>query len=207
MLRVWGRNNSINVQKVLWCCEELSLEYERVDAGGPFGRTDTPEYRRINPTGLVPAIEEDGFTLWESNAIVRYLARRYGSGILWPWDPQEAADADRWMDWQQTTVWAHLRPVFLGLVRTPEAERDEALIEESARQVAEDWRLLDEHLREREYVCGDSFTAADIPLGVSAHRWFNLPIERPEVPGVEEWYGRLLDRGAFRKVVSDVPIT
>jgi glutathione S-transferase len=186
MLRVWGRNNSINVQKVLWCCEELGLEYERIDAGGSFGGTDT---------------------LWESNAIVRYLARRYGEGALWPEDLRAEAGAERWMDWQQTAVWTHMRPVFLGLVRTPEEERDNTLIENSTRQLTGDWRLLDEQLRRTEYVCGGSFTAADIPLGVSAHRWFNLPVERPEVPGVEAWYRRLLERAAFRKTVSDIPIT
>lgn len=119
MLKIWGRANSINVQKVLWCCDELSLEYERIDAGGPFGRTQNPDYLAMNPNGLIPTISDDGFTLWESNAIVRYLAAKHGVGGLCPEDLRERADADRWMDWQLGTLWVALRPVFIGLVRTP----------------------------------------------------------------------------------------
>ncbi|WP_041328510.1 glutathione S-transferase family protein [Rubrobacter xylanophilus] len=206
MLRVWGRDNSINVQKVLWCCGELGLEHERVDAGGAYG---FPEgYEEINPNRLVPAIEEDGFVLWESNAIVRYLAARYGAGTLWPEDTRARARADRWMDWQATALWEHLRPVFWGLVRTPPEERDEAAIEEARRKTAGAWAILERHLEGREeYVEGDALTMADIPLGVSARRWFGLDIERPPMPNLEAWYGRLLEREAFRDCVAGIPLT
>jgi glutathione S-transferase len=205
MLRVWGRDNSINVQKVLWCCGELGLEHERVDAGGAYG---FPEgYEKINPNRLVPAIEEDGFVLWESNAIVRYLAARYGAGTLWPEDARARARADRWMDWQATVLWKHLRPVFWGLVRTPPEERDEAAIEEARKKTTGAWAILERHLKGREYVEGDTLTMADIPLGVSARRWFGLDIERPEMPNLEAWYGRLLEREAFREHVAGIPLT
>jgi len=125
MLKIWGRANSVNVQKVLWFCEELNVEYERIDAGGPFGVVDTTEYRRRNPNGLVPTIDDDGFILWESNAIVRYLAAKLQSN-LWPALPRMRAEADQWMDWSHT-LWAALRPVFLGLIRTPPEKRNEAV--------------------------------------------------------------------------------
>ncbi|QYJ16463.1 Glutathione S-transferase GstB [Rubrobacter xylanophilus DSM 9941] len=205
MLKVWGRNNSINVQKVLWCCRELGIEYERVDAGGAHG---FPEgYERINPNRLVPTIEEDGFVLWESNAIVRYLAARYGAGTLWPEDPRARASADRWMDWQATVLWTHLRPVFWGLVRTPPEERDAAAIEEARKKTAGAWAILERHLEGRRYVEGEALTVADIPLGVSARRWFGLDIERPSMPNLEAWYGRLLEREAFRDCVAGIPLT
>ncbi|MGZ8265216.1 MAG: ATP-binding protein, partial [Burkholderiales bacterium] len=117
MLRIWGRTNSINVQKVLWCCGELGLPYERIDAGMQFGVNNTPEYKAMNPNGLVPTINDDGFILWESHAIVRYLARKHGTGALWPADARVAADADRWMEWYSTTLWQHVRTIFWNLVR------------------------------------------------------------------------------------------
>lgn len=206
MLKVWGRKNSINVQKVLWCCEELGLEYERVDTGGQFGGTDEAEYRAMNPNALIPTLSDDGFTLWESNVIVRYLAARYGMGTLCPEDLQERADADRWMEWQITTVYYHLRPVFLALIRTPPEERDEAALEASRGRAAEAWKLLDEHLSDRPYVTGGSFTMADIPLGVSVYRWYELQLERPETPNVRAYYERLCERPAYRENVL-LPLT
>ena len=125
MLKIWGRNNSVNVQKVLWCCEEMGLQYERIDAGGSFGVVNTPQYRELNPNGLVPTIEDDGFVLWESNAIVRYLAAKHSAGKLWPEDLKIRAEADKWMDWQNTTFWPTFRPLFWNLVRTPVDQRDD----------------------------------------------------------------------------------
>jgi len=206
MLKVWGRANSINVQKVLWCCDELGLEYERIDAGGPFGRTRDPEYLAMNPNGLVPAISDDGFTLWESNAIVRYLAAKHGAGTLCPDDLRERADADRWMDWQLGTLWAAMRPVFIGLVRTPPEERDTAAIEEARQQAVEAWNILEAHLEGRDYALGERFTMADIPLGVSIYRWLQLPVERPAVPNLEAYHERLSERPAFRERVM-LPLT
>src|SRR3954470_22212690 len=137
MLRIWGRSNSVNVQKALWCCEEMNLPYERVDAGGTFGVVNTQQYRHLNPNGLVPTIEEDGFVLWESNAIVRYLAARHSPGKLWPEDLNIRAEADKWMDWQNTTFWPTFRPLFWNLVRTAPDQRDTQAMEESRLKTAE----------------------------------------------------------------------
>jgi glutathione S-transferase len=198
VLRIWGRSNSINVQKVLWCCEELDVPYQRVDLGGPFSGNKEPEYLRLNPNGLVPTISDGGFVLWESNAIVRYLAAKYGLGTLYPEDLAERADADRWMDWQMGTLWANFRPAFIGLVRTPPEKRNRAYIAKAIRKTAETLAVLDAHLVGRDYVTGLSFTMADIPLGATAYRWFSLDIERPPMPNLEAWYERLCARAPYR---------
>ena len=204
MLTIWGRINSVNVQKVLWCCEELGLDYQRIDAGGPFGIVDTPEYRERNPNGLVPTIDDDGFILWESNAIVRYLAAKHVSR-LWPADPRRRAEADQWMDWSHT-FWGALRTAFLGLIRTPPEQRNEAAIAESLRKTEELLRLLDDHLRSRPYLAGDEFTLGDIPLGCGIWRWMALPIERATQPHVVRWFERLGERPVYRKIVMS-PLT
>jgi glutathione S-transferase len=201
VLRIWGRSNSINVQKVLWCCEELDIRYQRVDVGGPFGGNKEPEYLRLNPNGLVPTISDGGFVLWESNVIVRYLAAKHGMGTLCPEDLAERADADRWMDWQMGTLWANFRPAFVGLIRTPPEKRDRANIARAIRKTAGNLDLLDAHLAGRDYVTGPSLTMADIPLGVTAYRWFTLDIERPAMPNLEAWYERLRARGPYRAIV------
>jgi glutathione S-transferase len=201
VLRIWGRSNSINVQKVLWCCEELDVSYHRVDVGGPFGGNREPEYLRLNPNGLVPTISDGGFVLWESNAIVRYLAARHGMGTLCPEDLAERADADRWMDWQLGTLWASFRAAFVGLIRTPPEKRDRANVARAIRKTAGNLDLLDAHLAGRDYVTGPSLTMADIPLGVTAYRWFTLDIERPAMPNLEAWYERLRARGPYRAIV------
>jgi glutathione S-transferase len=201
VLRIWGRSNSINVQKVLWCCEELDVPYHRVDVGGPFGGNREPEYLRLNPNGLVPTISDGGFVLWESNSIVRYLAARHGMGTLCPEDLAERADADRWMDWQLGTLWASFRPAFVGLIRTPPEKRDRANIAKAIRKTAGNLDLLDAHLAGRDYVTGPSLTMADIPLGVTAYRWFTLDIERHAMPNLEGWYERLRARGPYRATV------
>lgn len=201
MLEVWGRANSINVQKVLWCCAEMGVPFERYDVGGPFGGNKDPEYLARNPNGLIPTISDDGFVLWESNAIVRYLAAKHGAGTLWPEDLTVRAEADKWMDWQLGTIWNSFRPVFLGLIRTPPEERDHATIEAGRLQTAEALSILDAHLSENEYVAGSSLTMADIPLGVTAYRWMVMDIERPPLSNLEAWYGRLQERETYTKNV------
>jgi glutathione S-transferase len=201
VLRIWGRSTSINVQKVLWCCAELDVPYDRVDVGGPFGGNREPEYLRLNPNGLVPTISDGGFVLWESNAIVRYLATRHGMGTLCPEDLAARADADRWMDWQLGTLWAGFRPAFIGLVRTPPEERDQASIAAAIDETAGSLAILDAHLAGRDYVTGPSLTMADIPLGVTAYRWFALDVERPAMPNLEAWYERLCVRNPYRATV------
>src|SRR3954468_5354128 len=169
MLTLWGRTNSINVQKVHWCLEELGLPYRRIDAGREFGIVDTPEYRRLNPNALVPTIEDDGVVLWESNSIVRYLAAKHGGGALWAADPARRALADRWMDWQLTTISEGMRLVFWGLVRTPPEKRDLAAIEAARQSLCGLWARLDRQLAETAHVGGADFTMGDIPVGCFAY--------------------------------------
>jgi len=205
MLKLWGRTNSVNVKKALWTIEELGLRYERVDAGMQYGVVNTAEYRKLNPNGLVPTIDDDGFVLWESHTIARYLAAKHGAGKLWPTDLRVRAEAERWMDWA-FTFQAALRPVFWGLVRTPPEKRDAAAIEDGRKKCAELLGYLDGALTGRKYVAGDEFTVGDIPMGCHVQLWMRLPIERPTHAGLEAWFGRLLERPAYRKVV-DVPLT
>lgn len=205
-LRIWGRSNSINVQKVLWCCGELEVPYERVDVGGPFGGNREPGYLRLNPNGLVPTISDGDFVLWESNAIVRYLAARHGMGTLCPEDLARRADADRWMDWQMGTLWANLRPAFIELVRTPPQNRDRASIAAAIGKTAENLAILDAHLAGRDYLVGTAFTMADIPVGATVYRWFSLDIERPHMRDLEAWYERLCSRASYRASVM-LPIS
>jgi glutathione S-transferase len=206
MIKIWGRKNSVNVQKVMWCCDELELPYERVDAGGEFGGTREPEYLAMNPTGLIPTIREDGFTMWESNTIVRYLAAKYGTGSLWPEDPTARALAEKWMDYQLGTVWVAFRAAFLGLVRTPPEKRDPDQIEASLESTAEALAILDAHLAREDYVAGADFTVGDVALGPTIYRWLNMEIERPEMPNLETWHDRLTTRPAYQKNVM-VPFT
>jgi glutathione S-transferase len=197
MLKIWGRTTSINVQKVLWCCAELSLKYDRVDAGGKFGVNNTPEYLAMNPNGLVPTIQDDGLTLWESHAIVRYLSRKHGRGTLWPNDDKVCANADRWMEWYSTTLWHNLRPVFLNLVRVEPDKRDMRQVEEARRKMADNLKMVELNLADGPYMAGSAFTMGDIPMGVALHRWFLLPIERPDYPRLAAYYERLKQRPAF----------
>jgi glutathione S-transferase len=203
---IWGRNNSVNVQKALWCCEELALPYERIDAGGAFGVVDTPAYRKLNPNGLVPTLDDDGFVLWESNSIVRYLAAKHGAGKLWPDDLRRRGHADRWMDWQVTTFWPAIRALFMGLVRTPVAERDPRAIEDSRVKTAEALGIVEAHLAAHPFLGGDAFSMGDIPMGCAIWRWMALPIERPHLPAVKRWFDALATRPAYKKVVM-LPLT
>ncbi len=202
MLKIWGRLSSINVQKVVWTAQELRLPFERQDVGGQFGGVDTPEYARMNPNRLIPVIDDGGFVLWESNAIVRYLASRQGAGDLWPGDLRTRADADRWMDWQATEFGPAMRDGFIQLVRTPEAERDAEL---TARSVARSNRLalmLEDVLFSRDHLTGRRFTVADIAVGAQVHRWLGMPIERPATPRLNAWYQRVSQREAAQTVLT-----
>ena len=200
MITLWGRKNSINVQKALWCLEELGLAYERIDAGRGYGVTDTAEYGRRNPNRLVPTLDDDGFVLWESNAIVRYLCAKHSAGTLWATDPRARAEADRWMDWQATAFTPAFGPIFHGLVRTPGSrsrEEIDAAIAQSETYAA----ILDAQLADRRYVTGDRFTMGDIPAGAAALRWLNLPIDRQPRPNVERYVANLLSRPAAERVL------
>ena len=201
MIEVFGRPNSVNVQKVLWCLDELEVPFERYDVGGLYGGNKEPDFLARNPTGLVPMISDDGFDLWESNAIVRYLAGRYGAGLLWPEDPESRALADKWMDYQLGTVFPAFKGALLGLVRTAPEDQDPDAIAASARATAETLTVLDAHLGDREFVAGSSLTVGDVALGSTVYRWLNLEIERPPMPNLEAWHDRLGGRPAYRKNV------
>ncbi len=191
MLVIWGRLSSVNVQKVMFAVGALGLAHERREAGGAFGVVGTPEYGALNPNRLVPCIEDDGFVLWESNAIVRYLAARHGSGTIWPLDPAERALADRWMDWQTTVITPAMGPALWNLIRTPPENRDAGVIEASRIKTEAALALLDAHLAEREFLEHGRLTIADLAVGPPVHRWLHLPLVRESRPHIERWYGTL----------------
>ena len=181
----------------MWTVAELGLEVERVDAGMDFGVVTEPWFEAMNPNRLVPTIDDDGFILWESNVIIRYLAEKHSPGHLMPSAPGERAIAEMWMDWQQTTIMPGLGPLFVGLVRTAPEQRDADVIKNSVREVEAGLRILDNHLAERTFVMGEHFTIADIPLGCVTYRWFALDIKHADLPNLRAWYDRLTKRQGF----------
>lgn len=199
MLTIWGRTNSVNVIKVLWCADELGLEYRRHDVGGSFGGNRSPEYLAMNPMGLVPTVEDDGFVMWESNATVRYLCAKYGAGSLYPGSLVARADADRWMDWSQTAIAAPLTAVFWNLVRKPPGERDAKAVAQGAERLIELFGMLDHVLAARPFVAGDRLTMGDIPLGAQAFRFVTLVPERPPMPSLDAWYMRLTEHPGYAR--------
>jgi glutathione S-transferase len=206
MLKVWGRNTSSNVQKVMWAIGEMKLPVERLDIGGPFGKNKEPAYLAMNPNGLVPTLEEeDGFTLWESNSILRYLAAKHKS-LLEPADLRARANAQKWMDWQLSVAQAAILPVFMGIVRTPPEKRDMKVIAEINAKLIEVMKILDAQLAKTEFVAGD-FSYGDIPMGIVGHRFMVLVTERPKLPGIERWYAALKQRPPFVQHVSGIPLT
>ena len=200
-MKIWGRINSINVMKVLWCADECGLKYDRVDVGMAFGGNDQKWYLDMNPNGVVPTVEDGGRIIYESNTIVRYLAARYGAGSLWPNDPGVRSEADRWMDWQNSTVNGPMRDAFWGLIRTAPEKRDMAAIKKSAVDAGKVWARLDQKLEGKLYVAGQHFTMGDIPVGCFIHRWYALDIERPDLKNVKAWYERLKTRPAYARHV------
>lgn len=206
MLKILGRANSANVQKVLWVCEEMDVPFEREDYGGAFGKTKDKSYTDLNPNSVVPTIVDDGFVLWESNACTRYLAAKHGRGTLCPTDPQAHADADRWMDWQQTTVLPFMTPIFWGLVRTPEADRDMAAIGAAIEKGNGVYAILDRRLEGRKFIMGDRLTMADIPVAIQAYRFLTLVEDRPAMPNLEAWMENCRATKGFKKWI-DLPLT
>jgi glutathione S-transferase len=198
MIKIWGRSNSVNVQKVMWCIGELGIEHQRYDAGLQYGQNSEEWFLAKNPNGRIPLIEHDGFWLWESNTIVRYLAACFEPNELWPAAPRHRAEAERWMDWQLSCLAAPMGLVFQGLVRTPPERRDAGAIAAGIDTVNTAWQLLDRHLETRPFVSGDRFCMGDIPVGAMAYRWLNLPgIETPALPALRRWYRALCERPAY----------
>ncbi len=202
MLTIWGRLNSHNVKKVAWFAEEIGIAHVRHDVGGTFGMSDA--HVAMNPNKLIPTIEDDGFVLWESNAILRYLAGRYAPAF-WPDDAKARAIGDKWMDWQFSYADAQ-RGAFLNLVRRTQEQRDHAAITRSAEACAKEMAILDRALGERPWLSGDAFGIGDVPMGVYAYTWFTLDIPRPELPHLADWYGRLKTRPGYASQVM-IPLT
>jgi len=208
MIKIWGRRTSSNVQKVMWAVAELGLPHERIDVGGPFGKNREPAYLKMNPNGLVPTLEEeDGFLLWESNTIVRYLAATYRSTILEPADLRMRARASQWMDWQLSVAGPAIFECFWGLIRTPLEKRNHAAIEESKKKTTAAMSIMDEQLGKVEYLAGDGFSYGDIPVGIIAYRYRQLVPDRPALPHFERWYAAISARQAFKDHVGAVPLT
>lgn len=202
MLRLWGRANSVNVQKVIWALAELGPPYERIEAGGAHGLVDEGAYRALNPNGLVPTLEEDGFVLWESNAILRHLARSRGGPLALPENPHALARVDQWLDWQATVLTPAMRDAFWQLLRVAPDARDAAAIAASCAETERAAELLDAHLAGTEYVAGEDFGIADIAAGCAAHRWLHLPVARQERPHMLRWHRLLAQRPAAASVMA-----
>jgi glutathione S-transferase len=205
MIRIWGRNTSVNVQKVMWAIGELDLPHERIDIGGSFGKNDEPVYLAMNPNGLVPTLEEDGFVLWESNAIVRYLAAKYGAGRLEPADLRARAVANSWMDWQLSVASPAISPMFWGLIRTPPEKRDHAAIAASRERTFAAMRILDIQLARTAFLAGDALSMGDIPAALMTYRFRRLVPEPSGLDRLERWYLGMEQRPAFRQHVLAIP--
>jgi glutathione S-transferase len=206
MLKILGRDTSSNVMKVLWACAELNVEFEREDIGGAHGGNDTPDFRKLNPNGLVPVIIDDGFINWESNSCVRYLAAKYGDGTIYPADLQTRAIAERWMDWQVTTVSPAMIPVFRGMIRTAPEDRDMDVIEAGRAALSANMAIVNDALAVNAFLAGDTFTMGDIPIGIAAWRWFNMPIEREDYPHLRRWCDALCERPGYQRFIMK-PVT
>lgn len=205
MLKLWGRTTSSNVMKVLWLLEELRLPFERIDAGGAFGRTDTAEYRSMNPLGLVPSLEDGEVRLFESNSILRYLCNAYApQSPLYPTAPAPRARVEAWMDFQQTAQSRPASTIFLGLVRTPPEQRDNTAIAAAVTDLARVWSICaGQAAQAGGFLCDPALTLADIAFAPHLHRWFHMPIvNRPEIPGLRAWYDRMGAHEGFRRHVA-----
>ena len=198
MLEVWGRRNAVLVIPVMWAIAELEIPHTFRMAGGAFGVVDTPEYLAMNPTGKIPTIRDGEFCLHEAQAVIRYLCGRYGQGTLAPTDPEALARADAWMEWCRTEPFPVAVAVFFGLVRTPPEERDMAFVSAKAAALGSMLEIADHHLATHRFLAGDTLTMADIPLGCLAYRFYNLEIDRPELPHFERWYQELSQRPAYQ---------
>jgi glutathione S-transferase len=205
MLTIWGRPNSVNVQKVMWAIGEVGVAHRRLDVGGAHGGLDTAEYGAMNPNRRIPVVQDGETIVWESNACVRYIAARYGAGGLWPEDPAERARSDMWMEWMWNLM-PDMSVVFWQTIRTPAEQRDMGAVAASAKRLGPIWGILEEWLGSRPFVGGDRLTIGDIPVGCLFYRYVNLEIDRPSLPNLGAWYGRLKEREAYRQGVM-LPVT
>jgi glutathione S-transferase len=208
VIKVWGRNTSSNVQKVMWAIGEMSLPHERIDVGGSFGKNREAAYLAMNPNGLVPTLEEeDGYILWESNSIVRYLAAKHKATVLEPADLRIRANAQKWMDWQLSVFGPAITPVFWNLIRTPPDKRDMNAVEEGRKKSTAAVQMMDTQLGKTAYLAGDAFSYGDIPVGIMSYRYRQLVPDRPPLQNFERWYAAISSRQAFKDQVGAVPLS
>ena len=198
MLKIYGRKNSNQVIQLMWTVGELQLEHVRYNVGGSFGGLDTDEYANLNPNRLVPTIDDNGFVLWESYAIIRYLSHEYGLGSLWPENNQQAAIADQWMEWTNSRFMGTFFPIFWSLIRTPKEQQEPDKIAASAKATGELLQIVERQLHGKKFITGNTLTMGDIPLGSMMFKYFALDIKRPSLPNIESWYARLCDRPAYQ---------
>lgn len=198
MLTIWGRANSANVQKPMWLIGELGLEHRRIDVGGPFGGLDAPEFRELTPHRVIPVLQDDDLTVWESTAILRYLAEIYGDDALWPVDAKDRARIDMWIDWTNTSWVPAITQLFNAYVRTPTANRAPAALQRVVNAAGAVAQRADEQLAGRPFLAADHFTLADIAFGVLLFRFFTLETPRPDLPNLQRYYAALQERPAYR---------
>jgi glutathione S-transferase len=204
MLKLWGRKSAINVQKVLWLLAEIETPWTWVPAGGGHGRLGDAAFLALNPHGRIPVLQDRDLTIWESHTILRYLAARHGGQRFWSDDPARRAGQDMWMDWAQTSLQpAFVDGVFWGYFRTPPEQRDEPAIARALSHCDVLFRRLDGVLAKTPYLGGEQLGLADIPAGALLYRYFELDIPRPVLPHLKDWYGRLMDRAAYRASVAE----
>jgi len=202
VLKIYGTRGSSNVQKVLWCAAEIGIAFERIEIDAAFGGLRSPGYLALTPNGLMPTIDDDGFILWESNVIVRYLCAKHSAGKFSPASLTERAGCEQWMDWQQTALVPQMGPAFRVLLRTPRDEMPKEQLDKVIERAAALWRILDARLAEHAYVGGASLSMADFALGNAIHRWYKFPIEHPNLPHLKAWYDRCCERPAYREHIA-----
>ena len=205
MITVWGRRNSVNVQKVLWALEELDVPYTRENVGGQFGGNRDPDFLAMNPMGLVPVIRDGDVTMFESNAIVRYLAARFRAGALRPQEHRSLAMAEQWMEWQSQSFAPHVNAMFINLVRTPPEKRNMEAVAAAEKQVTSALAIADSWLARHDWFAGSAFSFGDIVMGSFLWRYLGLDIARPAMPHLMEWHEALKARDAYRNTVMAVP--
>jgi len=204
MIKVWGRLSSSNVQVVLWCLSELDLVYSRSDAGFIYGVVDTDEYRAINPNGTVPTIKDaDNAPLWESGAILRYLASRYGPDEFWPKDPSKRSLIDQWAEWSKVQIALNFTsPIFWQAVRVKPERRNTELVKKNVDTLSKYLYIADQRLSKYTYLAGDHFTLADIQFAHCLYRYFNIDIPREKLIHLDRYYALISERAAYQKYVQ-----
>lgn len=199
MLEVWGRKTSSNVQALMWCIGELGLPYQRHDVGHKYGGTDTDWFYALNPNRTVPVLQDgDHPPLWETGAILRYLASRYGHDAFWPTELFARTEVDRWLEWSKINVaLMFTAPVFWHVVRTPLAQQDSTAIRKAVTQLEKSLLIAEQQLKKHAFVVGDHLTLADIQFGHILFRYYDIDIERATLPALAAYYACLCERPAF----------